>query len=73
LKLNVVEVVMANEVKGAAVDNRWKILEAFMKVHQYRKDALIEILHKAQELFGFLTEDVLLFIANKLDLPKSFL
>ena len=72
MKLNIVEVVMANEVKGAAVDNRWKILEAFMKVHQYRKDALIEILHKAQELFGFLTEDVLLFIANKLDLPKSY-
>lgn len=42
-----------------------------MKRNQYRQDALIEILHKAQEAFGFLEEDVLSYIAHKLQLPLS--
>ena len=52
-------------------DNRFKLLEATMKRHQYQPDALIEVLHKAQELFGFLSEDLLLMIAHKLKLPPS--
>lgn len=59
------------EVKDQT-DKRWKILEGQMKLHQYRKDALIEILHKAQETFGFLTDEVLTFIAESLKLPKSY-
>jgi len=50
---------------------RFKILEAHMKKHQYRHDALIEILHKAQELFGYLEDDLLLFVAYRLKLPAS--
>jgi bidirectional [NiFe] hydrogenase diaphorase subunit len=42
-----------------------------MKRHQYRADALIEVLHKAQESFGFLEEEVLIYIARKLKLPLS--
>jgi bidirectional [NiFe] hydrogenase diaphorase subunit len=42
-----------------------------MKKHQFRHDALIEILHKAQELFGYLDDDLLLFVAYKLKLPAS--
>lgn len=52
-------------------DNRFKILEATMKRHQYQPDALIEVLHKAQELFGFLAPDLLLYIANSLKVPPS--
>ena len=59
------------EVKDQT-DKRWKILEGQLKLHQYRRDALIEILHKAQETFGFLTEDVLSFVAESLKLPKSY-
>lgn len=59
------------EVKDQT-DKRWKILEGQMKLHQYRKDALIEILHKAQETFGFLTDEVLTYIAESLKLPKSY-
>jgi bidirectional [NiFe] hydrogenase diaphorase subunit len=55
----------------ASGDKRFKILEAHMKKHQYKHDALIEILHKAQELFGYLEDDLLLFIAYKLKLPAS--
>jgi hypothetical protein len=40
-------------------DNRFKLLEATMKKHQYRPDALIEVLHRAQELFGYLSTDLL--------------
>ena len=52
-------------------DNRFKILEATMKRQQYQPDKLIEVLHKAQELFGYLSADVLLHVANRLKLPPS--
>jgi len=55
----------------ASGDNRFKLLEATMKRHQYQPDALIEVLHTAQELFGYLAEDLLLYIANSLKLPPS--
>jgi bidirectional [NiFe] hydrogenase diaphorase subunit len=52
-------------------DNRFKILEATMKKTQYKADALIEVLHTAQQLFGYLEEDVLMHVARKLKLPPS--
>jgi bidirectional [NiFe] hydrogenase diaphorase subunit len=52
-------------------DDRFTILEATMKRHQYQPDALIEVLHKAQELFGYLSTDVLLTVARSLKLPPS--
>lgn len=58
-------------LEHASGDKRFKILEVHMKKHQFRHDALIEILHKAQELFGFLENDLLLFVSYKLKLPPS--
>ena len=58
-------------LEHASGDKRFKILEAHMKKHQFNQDALIEVLHKAQELFGYLEDDLLLFIAYKLKLPAS--
>lgn len=52
-------------------DKRFKVLEITMKRNQYRQDALIEILHKAQESFGYLDTEVLEYIAKKLKLPLS--
>lgn len=52
-------------------DRRFKTLDMTMKRHQYKPDALIEVLHKAQESFGFLEEDVLTYIARGLKLPLS--
>ncbi|MEI8306302.1 MAG: bidirectional hydrogenase complex protein HoxE [Chloroflexales bacterium] len=52
-------------------DHRFKILEATMKRNQYRPDALIEVLHKAQELFGFLSPALLTSVARSLHLPPS--
>jgi len=52
-------------------DKRFKLLEVTMKRHQFRQDALIEILHAAQELFGYLEQDLLYFVARHLKLPPS--
>ena len=58
-------------LQHASGDKRFKILETHMKKHQIKQDALIEVLHKAQELFGYLEYDLLMFIAAKLKLPAS--
>src|ERR1044071_4147694 len=52
-------------------DKRFKMLDTHMKRHQHKADALIEVLHKAQELFGYLDNDLLLSIAHRLKLPPS--
>jgi bidirectional [NiFe] hydrogenase diaphorase subunit len=52
-------------------DKRFKILDAALRKHQFRPDSLIEVLHKAQELFGYLEEDVLHYVARALWLPPS--
>jgi bidirectional [NiFe] hydrogenase diaphorase subunit len=71
---HVIEVKLPPGKAGAAhprVDKRFKILEVHMKKLQFKHDALIEVLHKAQELFGYLEDDVLLFVAHRLKLPPS--
>jgi bidirectional [NiFe] hydrogenase diaphorase subunit len=55
----------------ASGDKRFKILDTHIKRHQQKADALIEVLHKAQELFGYLENDLLLYIAYSLKLPPS--
>ena len=54
-----------------ANDKRIKILEAAIRKQQSRQDSLITILHKAQELYGFLDNSILWFIARALKLPPS--
>src|ERR1039457_2910057 len=58
-------------MKHASGDKRFKILEAHIKKFQGRQDSLIEVLHKAQELFGYLEDDLLLFVGYQLKLPPS--
>lgn len=55
----------------AGGDNRAKILETTLRRYQGQPDALIEVLHKAQELFGFLSPELLLHVAHSLRLPPS--
>lgn len=52
-------------------DKRVKILEATMKKHLYARDSLIEVLHKGQEIFGYLDEPLLRHVAAKLRLSPS--
>ncbi|MDD3061003.1 MAG: bidirectional hydrogenase complex protein HoxE [Sulfurimonas sp.] len=53
------------------IDERYKLLERSMKKVGYDKNALIEILHSAQETFGYLDKETLKFIAKKLKSPYS--
>lgn len=50
---------------------RFKTLDLAMKRNHYRQDALIEVLHQAQETFGYLEADVLIYVARGLKLPLS--
>jgi bidirectional [NiFe] hydrogenase diaphorase subunit len=52
-------------------DKRFKLLDAAMKRHGFEGHALLEILHQAQELFGFLADDVLVYVGRALKLPPS--
>jgi bidirectional [NiFe] hydrogenase diaphorase subunit len=52
-------------------DNRFKMLDAALKRQRFSPDSLIEVLHTAQEIFGFLKTDVLVYIASALKLPPS--
>ena len=54
-----------------AKDNREKMLERAMSRHGYSGDALIEVLHTAQELYGYLSPALLKTVAHKLRLPPS--
>lgn len=52
-------------------DNRFKLLDRAITKHHASGDALIEILHVAQGIFGFLENDLMVYIANALKLPLS--
>lgn len=62
-----------NQARAAppSEDKRWKIVDAAMRRHGYRRDALIEALHSVQETFGYLDDDSLRFVARALRLPLS--
>lgn len=46
-------------------------LDDFINSLEEKKGALIEVLHKAQHIFGYLPKDVQLFISKKLNIPSS--
>jgi bidirectional [NiFe] hydrogenase diaphorase subunit len=57
--------------KHPSSNPRFKAIDLALKRHHYQQDALIEVLHKAQESFGYLEEDVLIYVARNLKLPLS--
>ncbi|MCS6975819.1 MAG: bidirectional hydrogenase complex protein HoxE [Gemmatales bacterium] len=52
-------------------DKRFVMLEAAMRRQQYQQSALIEVLHAAQQLFGYLDLGLLHYVARRLKLPLS--
>jgi bidirectional [NiFe] hydrogenase diaphorase subunit len=54
-----------------AADPRRDALDAAMRRHRLRGEALVEVLHVAQELYGWLAPDVLAHVARTLRLPPS--
>lgn len=57
--------------KAPSDDKRWRIVETRMRRLGYRPDSLIEVLHAAQEAFGYLDEEALRFIGESLGVPPS--
>ena len=55
----------------AHADEKLKTLDAFIKEQNAQEEALISILHKAQELFGYLPSELQLYVARKLDIPAA--
>ena len=46
-------------------------LEQFINELPEKRGSLINVLHKAQSLFGYLPKEVQIFVADKLDIPVS--
>ncbi|HOJ49295.1 MAG TPA: NAD(P)H-dependent oxidoreductase subunit E [Spirochaetota bacterium] len=46
-------------------------LESFIDSLEDKKGSLITVLHKAQDIFGYLPEEVQSFVAKKLGIPRS--
>ena len=53
-------------------DPRFKLVDRTLQRFQYQQDALIEVLHTAQEAFGFLEDDLMIYVARQLRLPLSW-
>ncbi|MDA0746185.1 MAG: bidirectional hydrogenase complex protein HoxE [bacterium] len=63
---------MKDEAEHPSGDARFKMVDRTLKRFQYQQDALIEVLHTAQEAFGFLDEALLVYVARQLSLPLSW-
>ncbi|MCX6644533.1 MAG: NAD(P)H-dependent oxidoreductase subunit E [Candidatus Bathyarchaeota archaeon] len=53
------------------IDNRRLLLEKVLKEHNFQESALLEILHHAQEIYGYLDKDLLMDISGSLNIPPS--
>jgi NADH-quinone oxidoreductase subunit E len=53
------------------VEKKFQELEEFINDLPDKRGALIEVLHKAQHIFGYLPEEVQIFVAKKLNIPTS--
>ncbi|WP_343216796.1 NADH-quinone oxidoreductase subunit NuoE [Crassaminicella profunda] len=58
---------MSNNLPKEKFDELEKYIDSLTST----KGALIEILHKAQDIFGYLPRDVQLFVARKLGIPGA--
>ena len=54
-----------------SADKRWRIVDATMRRNGYDGSALIESLHTVQEVFGYLDEPALRYVASALHVPLS--
>jgi bidirectional [NiFe] hydrogenase diaphorase subunit len=52
-------------------DARYKRIAAAITKHHRRPDALIEVLHKVQDAFGYIPMDAMRFIAREMRVPPS--
>jgi bidirectional [NiFe] hydrogenase diaphorase subunit len=65
------QTVSAKIVEVPSEDKRWRLVNATMRRHGNKSDALIETLHTVQEAFGFLDDLSLRYVASNLKVPLS--
>ena len=65
------DVPIAETSTAKKIDPRIKLIAAKIRKENYKPDALIEILHTAQNAYGHLPMDVLKYITKELHLPPS--
>lgn len=65
------EISVGTDVQIELPKEKFDQLEEFIESLETTEGALIEILHYAQRIFGFLPRDVQLFISRKLGIPGS--
>jgi bidirectional [NiFe] hydrogenase diaphorase subunit len=53
-------------------DLKFQLIDKSLKKFQFQQDALIEVLHAAQETFGHLDESILDYVSRQLKLPPSW-
>ncbi|MGA2681390.1 MAG: NAD(P)H-dependent oxidoreductase subunit E [Candidatus Bathyarchaeia archaeon] len=53
------------------MDKRRLMLEKVLKEYNYQESALLEILHRAQEIYGYLDKDLLMDVSGSLNIPPS--
>lgn len=56
---------------AVTADPRVKAVSLEIKRHRARPDALLEVLHRVQEVYGYLPVELLWFVARQLRLPPS--
>ena len=61
----------AASAQPPSADRRWKLVESALRRHQYRPEALLEVLHAVQEAFGYIDQQALGYVAGALELPAS--
>jgi bidirectional [NiFe] hydrogenase diaphorase subunit len=52
-------------------DERYKAIDLTIRKFRFEKDALLEVLNAAQETFGHLTRDILIYISNQLQVRMA--
>ncbi len=65
---------MASSVKEGENGHelKFQLVDKSLKKCQFQQDALIEVLHSAQEAFGHLDEEILDYVSLQLKLPPSW-
>lgn len=62
---------MVGTSPAPATDKRQKLLDAAIRKHGRDPRSLIEVLHTAQELFGYLSPQLLRYVSRAIDVPPS--
>lgn len=65
-------VCIAKRTADSERDPRYDGLDRVLKRLQFKQSGLIEVLTSAQEAFGYLPEEVMIYIARQLKLPFSW-